>query len=270
MVGTAAPIRLAVDHRPWLPSPTTLDRMAPAMGTLQQDPRRFDGTLVALRGLRRDGGMWRGELRPVSYFHARAAESLLDAAGVRDQHRVQGRLPAIGDGPLATDLGVVVRLSTQDGQLVLQRRGLGLDWRPGMLSVSASGSLEPGPDLRGDRVDRTDLLRGAARELEEEVGISPQDGVKMRFVGVYRELARGGKPEIYVRAEVAMNADEVCDRQRTARDADEAAAVHIVPLPTSDTALASLVAELGHDADPALVASLLLDGVARGLAAHAP
>ncbi len=259
-----APLRLTVGRRPHRPGAGVA--LGPVLARLRADPRRFDGTLVALRALERTATGWEGRVRPVSYFAARASESLLDTSGLREREAQGGRLPPVGTGALAGDMGVVVLLQTADDRLVIQRRGPTLDWRAGLLSVTASGSLEPGPDLRDAVLDRAALLRGAARELREEVGVGHEDGLEMSFLGICRELARGGKPEVYVAARVGLDAAAVAARQRGARDAHEGAGLRTVPVPASGAALDDQLAALLAEADPALLAALLLDGCRRGLA----
>jgi hypothetical protein len=266
--GGSPELRLEIHRRPH--HPPEQGRMAAALSTLRADPARFDGTLVSLRSLSRRGSGWHGRLRPVSYFDARAAESLLDSDGLRSQECQDGSLPPVGKGALAGDMGVVVLLQTNDEHYVLQRRGPDLDWRAGLLSVTASGSLEPGPDLVGAELGLSDLLRGAARELEEEVGVGGDQGVELVSLGIWRELARGGKPELYAAARVSLDAAAVADHQARARDAHEAAELRAVPLPQSGGELCALVKGLLAEADPALLAALLLDGARRGLGVVLP
>lgn len=266
--GGSPELRLQIHRRPHRPPERA--RMAAALSRLRRDPGRFDGTLVSLRSLSCQGSAWSGRLRPVSYFEARAAESLLDSDGLRSQECQDGSLPPIGSGALAGDMGVVVLLQTIDEHYVLQRRGPCLDWRAGLLSVTASGSLEPGPDLVGAELGLPDLLRGAARELEEEVGVGVEHGVELTSLGIWRELARGGKPELYASARVALDAAAVVERQTRARDAHEAAELRVVAVPQSGRELNELVQGLLPESDPALLAALLLDGACRGLAVVLP
>ena len=259
-------MELEVIRQPIVPAPSLDAALVGPLARMRADPHRYDGTLTALLSLHAVDGGFRGVVAPVSYVHSRCVEQLLDDSfdlRSRDQP-APGHLPRFEDSLLACDIGVVVILETSDKRTVVQRRGDHLDWRAGLLSASASGSLEPGRDFSGRQVGLDGLLAGARRELAEEVGVGgtldPQaDGLRLRSLGIWRELARGGKPELYTVATTPLTFDEVVALQACAPDAHESAQVTGLS-PDGVKELLDGVVDRGVLAgiDVALVAGLLL------------
>jgi 8-oxo-dGTP pyrophosphatase MutT (NUDIX family) len=263
------PLRLALGPGRWSAPAPWSTRAAPEVAALRAHPGRFDGRLLSLRALRPDpGGGWAGEVQAASYCEARGVEALLDRGGLRPAEAGGGRLPGVGQSALALDIGVVVILELSDGSVVAQRRSPRVDWRAGALSASASGSLEPGPDLPRGAVDPPGLLHAACRELHEELGVPPGALRGVALAGALRELARGGKPELYVIARSALSEAELRAAARRARDAHEADGLRVLPAPSSPRAARDQLEALAPEADPALLAGLLLVAVARGQGAR--
>lgn len=257
---------------PWQADAGLSGDLSAPLEVLRAHPDRFDGVLTAWLDLAcGPDGRWTAEWAPVSYFLARAVEQLLD--GPRDLRRADqatpGQLPPLRSSALACDIGVVVVLRTSDGRVVVQQRSPALDWRPGVRSASASGSVEPKLDLQAG-IDGLDaLLAGARRELAEELGVGgPHDpeaaGLRLRSLGVWRELDRGGKPELYVAASTPLPFAAVEELWETAPDARECVGIEGL----DDAAVARLLDPCAHAVDAAhlpgvdltLVAGLLLSG----------
>ena len=259
-------VRLKVHQDPVVPAESLHRSLQPSLARMRAHPHRHDGTLTALLSLQADEEGFVGAVAPVSYFHARCTEQLLDASlDLRGQdQRVAGHLPDFSASMLACDIGVVVILETSDGATVVQRRGRHLDWRGGLLSASASGSLEPGRDFSGEWVALDGLVAGARRELAEEVGVGgaldPQaHRLRMWSLGLWRELARGGKPELYTAARTPLTFDEVVALQAHAPDAHESVQVTAMSRADVQALLDEVCARPTIDGlDLALVAGLLL------------
>ena len=268
-------VELVVESAPFVAPGEWCGALARPLAALSAHPNRHDGTLTALLELSTEaGGTHRGRVAPVSYFCTRALESLLDGPhDLRAADQPQpGKLSAPRESVLACDIGVVVLLRTADGAVVAQRRSDRVDWRAGHLSVSASGSLEPGRDFSCPVVGLDGLLAGARRELAEELGVGgptdpAREALELWSLGIWRELERGGKPELYSLAHTPLSFDEVCRLHRDAPDAAES--VELRALDRADRA--GLIGEvargdgaLGRPGGPfgpidlALVASLLL------------
>ena len=268
-------LSLRFDPTPVAVPELLVDAVRAPLSALRAHPARHDGTLTALssfQGAPSEG--YRGALAPVSYFCSRALESLLDGpVHLRSMDQpAPGHLPPPHASLLACDIGVVVMLRVADGRLVSQRRGAQLDWRAGHRSVSASGSLEPGRDFQQAEVGMEGLLAGARRELAEELGVggvhdTRRNGLRVRSLGIWRELQRGGKPELYVAASTPLTFSEVQQLHRGAPDGDESC--ELVALDEQDCAqlLQAIERAEGLLTDPtipdgpvdlALVAALLL------------
>ena len=270
------PVSLTVDPQAFQPPLAWRAAMAGPVAEMRAHPDRHDGTLTALVDLQPgSAGGFHGRLAPVSYFHTRALESLLDGPLDLRSHdqAVPGRLPSPARSLLACDIGVVVILQTSDGFVVAQRRSEHLDWRPGCLSASASGSLEPGRDFQTDRVGLSGLVAGARRELAEELGVGgPADPARaaltLTSLGIWRELERGGKPELYTRARTPLCFEQVRALHASAPDAHESEQLTALAPHDVEALLAPLTAGGPSPAldrvDLALVAGLLLAGPAPG------
>ena len=113
-----------------------------------------------------------------------------------------------GHGHAGDAIGASVLAVTADRRLVLVRQSLRSKLSPGLLAPSGSGG--------GDWADHTAPggLRGlaaqiAARELQEECGISRADIAALTVLGYGRFIARGGKPEFFAAARLACTALEI-------------------------------------------------------------
>jgi len=94
----------------------------------------------------------------------------------------------------ADTLGGGVLAITVDGWVVGGRRGKGLSIAAGRADVTASGSFKvPGPEVTSFRSWVGAELR---RELREEAGAALGEVAALELVAVYRDLYRGGKPEV--------------------------------------------------------------------------
>lgn len=263
-------LSLLVDRTPWEVPALWQDAVARPVAQLAADPRRHDGVLTALCDLERAGpGRFVGRVAPVSYFATRALESLLDGTdNLRQTDQPSpGALPCVSASALAHDIGVVVILTLGCGRLLVQRRSPALDFRGGLLSVSASGSLEPGRDFSTPTVGLAGLLSGARRELAEEVGVGAATDPRAHelhteFLGIWRELARGGKPEVYVSAQTPHTYADVQRLAQTAPDAAESSEMRALSRSEAEALVAGLASggaslqERGLDL--ALVAALVL------------
>ena len=269
----APDVRLAVSEAPFEPPAALAEALAGPIARLRAHPDRHDGTLTALLALEtRPDGTVRGQVAPVSYFCTRALESLLDGPHdlrARDQP-APGLLASPARSMLACDIGVVVILRTSDHRVVAQRRSDRVDWRAGHLSVSASGSLEPGRDFGRAEVDLTGLLAGARRELAEELGVGGpldpcRDDLVLRSLGIWRELQRGGKPELYAEARTPLTFEQVQLLHAQAPDRFESARLSALDAEACAAVLDGVarhgLGSSGHALGPvdlALVAALLL------------
>lgn len=221
-------LTFTVSDTPFAVDPLLADYRAPVIRDAAHDDRLFDGRVVRLADISSDGAV---SLCPASYFDALSTNFAMD-------HRPDARretlrqllhggtraLDRFCDSRLANHIGVVCMLETADGMLVAPRRSGNVANRPGSLSASASGALDPadiGPVGVG-RFALSTLAKAAFRETFEELGV---DMTQLRFLGLLRELLRGGKPEFYFYGRTPASLHTVSARLRKATGRGETISV---------------------------------------------
>ncbi len=163
------------------------------------------------------------ELIPVQYYDFIRTNLSLDYIGAgRGQSLRQlvhdtGRLEEISNSRLANHVGIDALLFTADGSLVVPKRSRRVAVRPRELSPSGSGALNYS-DVTGP-INLSTLPK--FRETFEELGVRPdeipRDGVG--FLGLYRDLILGGKPQLYFVAFTQLSEYELSRRwKKEARD----------------------------------------------------
>lgn len=172
------------------------------------------------------------QTQPASYESYLHTNLLLDyqrgGPTLRDQIHGNGLLDDLHSSALANILGINILAFTADGRLVLQKRSTKVDVRPGELAPAGSGSV-----TRGDaEAARSANLRPAVilREATEETGFTAdtaQPG-SLIYLGVTRELIRGGKPEIFFAVQSRLSETEIRARAAKAQDRQEFTRLRLV------------------------------------------
>ena len=183
----------------------------------------FDGTLARLRCFSFCSRKNEVELclQPVGYFTACKSHRCLDAplndTGDTIRRRVHANgLEDLDNSRLANSLGYSTLLFTADYKLIIQRRServvaFGSSWGP-----ASSGAF--------DAEDFRNRGKGASfpflRETDEELRIGYDDIIagSVRFLGITRELYRGGKPEMFFLAQTKLAEEAIRKRRKDARD----------------------------------------------------
>jgi hypothetical protein len=221
-------LAFTVSETPFTVDPLLADYRAPVVRDAAHDDRLFDGRVVRLANLGSDGAV---SFCPASYFDALATNFAMD-------HRPDARretlrqflhggtraLDRFADSKLANHVGVVCMLETADGMLVAPRRSGNVANRPDSISASASGALDPadiGP-IGADSFALSTLANAAFRETFEELGV---EMTQLRFLGLLRELLRGGKPEFYFYGRTSASLQAVSPRLRKAEGREETISV---------------------------------------------
>ncbi|WP_207478677.1 NUDIX hydrolase [Arenibaculum pallidiluteum] len=181
----------------------------------------FDGRIVKLVA-REDRLAW----QEAGYFDYVRSNLLLDETGLRDAVHAAGRLEPLGDSVLANGIGLNLQLLTADGRLVAQRRAAGMAVWPAVWGPGAAGMAEP-VDLDG--VARLCDLR-PWREINEELGVpeAALAGAPMRFLGLTRELARGGSPELHWAIRLPLDGAALFAGLGRARDGHELEGIRLL------------------------------------------
>jgi hypothetical protein len=170
-------------------------------------------------------------VQPVEYDRYVHTNLVLDAKpkgknqSLREYIHPCGKLEALRQSPLANNLGINALLFTPDGSLVLQVRSRKVAFNRGQVCPSASGTVSL-LDVRSGKSSKSRLTLDEVpklREAFEELGIMQGDVQAISFLGITRELIRGGEPDMYFCAKSRISGREIArDRWKDARDKWEA------------------------------------------------
>ncbi len=128
----------------------------------------------------------------------------------RKETAINGILQDLENSPLGNITGINGLMFTNDGYMIYQKRNQKVLVRPGQLCSGFSGTV--------DKIDIENICRlanpalsdlDAAREAVEEVGIARSHICKILFLGLTRELIRGGTPELFYSLDLDLSRDEV-------------------------------------------------------------
>ena len=163
-----------------------------------------------------------------SYFDYISTNLALDCPlpvgeSLREQIHGNGRLDPLSDSVLANSTGINGLVFSSDGQMIFQHRRKNVLIRPGEMCPGFSGTI--------DKKDISDaLLRGgrlfhldAPREMVEELGVTSDAIADLRFLGVTRELIRGGAPEFFYAVDLDISAEQVLTAFPRDREGDKIA-----------------------------------------------
>lgn len=145
---------------------------------------------------------------------------------LRSQLHVDGKLERLKDSPLANLAGINSLIFTADGSIVLQKRSRRVALRRGELSPSGSGTLAF-VDVPSERT-LVEILH--QREVFEEIGISHEDISTTQFLGITRELIRGGEPEMFFFATTRLSESDIREKWKRAPDRWEARRLLCLPV----------------------------------------
>lgn len=104
-----------------------------------------------------------------------------------------GRLKTIKQSDCAGELGICCIVKSSDGLFVVTERSERVTHAKGMFAPSASGGLRPDGKVRFNTPPS--IFRGAIQQLWEEMAVKPEHVKHMIFLGITRELERGGKAD---------------------------------------------------------------------------
>jgi 8-oxo-dGTP pyrophosphatase MutT (NUDIX family) len=177
----------------------------------------FDGPVVGLAALQTDAnGGHVATLQHGGYFSHLASDIGTEAVfGAAISEAARTRPPA--ETPLLHAIGVSAIALTRDNTIVMVRQSRANESSAGLLAPSGSGSLEP-VDLHPTVSFGEVLLRGALREMHEELGLLATDISSMHLLGLARWLEKAGKPEALAVARLNVNAAEVLQRKLAASE----------------------------------------------------
>lgn len=136
---------------------------------------------------------------------------------LRQRVHPDGKLEELSQSPLGNSTGIGTLLFTADGKLIMQKRSWRVAIRPGELAPSSSGTLTYTDVPAGTRVALGKLPK--LRETFEELGLGPTDiRGEIMFLGLTRELIRGGQPELFFFGFTGLSENDVRARFADAED----------------------------------------------------
>jgi hypothetical protein len=182
----------------------------------------FNGDVARVESLKGCGDKTTIALGKAKYFETLATNYAMDrrlgqpCRSLRELVHTDGRLlPFSAHDTLVNSIGVVVMVESSDGFLVAQQRSGAVINRANTLSSSVSGAVkwrQLGEAHVGARLPFSILAAVAQEHVREELAI---DLPEICFLGIFRELLRGGKPETYWYGKSALKFEEL--RQHLSR-----------------------------------------------------
>lgn len=150
---------------------------------------------------------------------------------LRDYLHHDHALEPLLESPLGNNLGVNFLIFTKDDRLILQKRSTKVAFRKGEFCPSSSGTLTARDIGRNEEYISMNLLIGnLLRETEEELGIDDKNVYSPIFLGVTRELIRGGEPELFFFAKIHSTKQQILDKWKLAKDKEESKKIFFEPL----------------------------------------
>lgn len=131
---------------------------------------------------------------------------------LREETSEGGVLQDLDGHPLANITGINGLLFSEDGYMIYQKRNKNVLVNPNQLCSGFSGTV--------DKIDIENLIQKAdpklskldtVREAVEEIGIRRSDVKRITFLGITRELIRGGTPEMFYAVDLKLSRKEICD-----------------------------------------------------------
>jgi len=160
-------------------------------------------------------------IQPATYFDQVGTNLSIDwASGLIDDDNAStirntiesnenGMLPRLKNSILANTLGVAVVLINKETKEVLipirgSEQAIMSDGK-GKFHCSASGVFELDDfPIKGEKLTFDIFMQGMKKEIKEEIGLST-DSYKLIPLAFTRELARGGKPQLFFIAETKLD-----------------------------------------------------------------
>lgn len=135
---------------------------------------------------------------------------------VRSIVHPEGKLERFDESQLANHIGINILIFTPQGHLIIPVRSRKVSYAPLELAASISGAVTATDVSDGRPIQEHAIVR----EGIEELGLKRNEIIEdsITFLGLTRELVRGGKPEIFFTMETVLSYDEIVTRWKRAED----------------------------------------------------
>lgn len=166
--------------------------------------------------------------QPVYYETYLQTNMMMDHIGngeksLRQFIHATGQLEPLNESLLANHIGINILLFTPAGRLILPLRSDKVSYAPSELAASISGAVKSIDASEGKPIDENSIIR----EGLEELGVKRTEIIEgsIQFLGLTRELVRGGKPEIFFTMQTSLTLQEIRERWSEAEDKWESKAL---------------------------------------------
>lgn len=131
---------------------------------------------------------------------------------LRQETSTGGKLQDLDNNPLTNITGINGLLFSNDGHMIYQKRNKKVLVRPNQLCSGFSGTIDK-IDIRHLTQSSTPYLSNldTLREAVEEIGICRDDLKNIIFLGITRELIRGGTPEIFYAVDLNLDRKKILE-----------------------------------------------------------
>ncbi|MCF7966251.1 MAG: hypothetical protein K9L79_12020 [Methylobacter tundripaludum] len=131
---------------------------------------------------------------------------------LRQETSVGDKLQDLDNNPLTNITGINGLLFSNDGYMIYQKRNKKVLVRPNQLCSGFSGTIDK-IDIRHLTQSSTPYLSNldTLREAVEEIGIRRKDFKKIIFLGITRELIRGGTPEVFYAVDLDLDRKSILE-----------------------------------------------------------
>ena len=162
------------------------------------------------------------KVQPVEYKYYVHTNLVLDAKSkekeqtLREYLHSDGKLEKLKESLFANHLGINILLFTADGSLIMQERSGEVAFRTKELCPAASGTVSFTDVPTEITLEKMPKLR----EAFGEIGIIKTDipTNQIFFLGITRELIRGGQPEMFFFGKTNLSEKQIRDKWEDAKD----------------------------------------------------
>ncbi len=214
-------ILFQIEEKEFKIPPHIQDLTEKAFYEIKKELNYFNEENVKLKQITKKGNKIVLQVQPVIYEEFVKTNLLMDAEldhknTLRKQLHSDGKLESLEDSPLANHLGINVLVFTANGSLVMTKRSELVAFRRGELAPTISGTIAIEDITDGGSLQDMNKLR----EGFEELGIPKKilDQSKLHFLGITRELIRGGNPEIFFYVKTELTEMDFKTGWETAKD----------------------------------------------------
>ncbi|MFS0750390.1 hypothetical protein [Oceanobacillus sp. 1P07AA] len=203
------------------PKQSILDQTDSGFNKLSKEINYTNDENLRLANIIKNGDNYIFETQPVYYKNYLKTNMLMDypfnkELTLRKKYHSNGSLGLLDNSFFANHLGLNILAFTSGGKLILQQRSSKVAYAPNEIGASISGAVSSSDIKNNSSLADLSIIR----EGIEELGIERNDIKKnsIQFLGLSRELLRGGKPEMFFSMQVNLSEIELKNKWKLAKD----------------------------------------------------